>query len=272
MECQNFVEFANSNWLLLYSPDDTQMRYHAGTFDLDKLIFEPTTEGIVDHSYGINNDPRERGFYASNVLDSPDGRKILFAWISGFRDKSGDLYMRPGEGDRPGWNSCVSIPREISLGVDNKLIQTPISELKQLRYNQISPPHLLIDDETRQITGAEGNTLEIQLSIKLTGAMEAGLYLLSENSPAPTGLIISCDNSKINICGTSIPLSVDLQGFVSLHIFLDRSVIEVFVNEGRECITRAVSAKEKHLLTKVFALKGKAEIRNFTLWHMKSIW
>ena len=63
IECQNFARIGD-RWVLLHSPDDTQMRYYAGRFDLDSLTFTPETSGIVDHAYGPDNDSGERGFYA----------------------------------------------------------------------------------------------------------------------------------------------------------------------------------------------------------------
>ena len=172
IECQNFARIGD-RWVLLHSPDDTQMRYYTGRFDLQSLTFEPETSGIVDHAYGPGNDSRERGFYASNVLPAPDGRLLLFAWVSGFRDGDGALYMRRGEGRGRGWNGCVSLPRVLTLDAAGRLRQTPAAELRQLRHAPASLPRLALEDASRRVPGTAGNALEIVARLRPGSAAPA---------------------------------------------------------------------------------------------------
>ena len=269
IECQNFARIGD-RWVLLYSPDDTQMRYYAGRFDLQSLTFEPETSGIVDHAFGPGNDSRERGFYASNVLPAPDGRQLLFAWVSGFRDAGGALYMRRGEGRGRGWNGCVSLPRVMTLDAAGRLRQTPAAELQQLRHAPVSLPRMVLEDTSHRVPGAAGNALEIVARLRLDSAAATGIRLVSPNADGHP--VINYDGRILNVAGTQVPLQLAPDEPLTLHLFVDRSVLEVFINGGRECVTRVVDPLPANLAVEVFAHRGRALVEALHLWQLRSIW
>ena len=269
IECQNFARIGD-RWVLLHSPDDTQMRYYAGRFDLDSLTFLPETSGIVDHAYGPDNDSRERGFYASNVLPAPDGRMLLFAWVSGFRDGGGALYMRRGEGRGRGWNGCVSLPRVMTLDADGRLRQTPAAELQQLRHAPASLPRTVVEDAVRQVPGATGNTLEIVACLQPGSAAACGLRYVSPGAGSDT--VIVYDGRVLDVAGTRVPLQLRAGEPLALHLFLDRTVLEVFIDGGRECATRVIAPLPEDVAVEVFAHRGRAVVESLHLWRLRSIW
>ena len=57
-----------------------------------------------------------------------------------------------------------------------------------------------------------------------------------------------------------------------LHLFLDRSVLEVFIDGGRECVTRVVDPLPEDLAVEVFAHRGSAVVESLRLWRLRSIW
>ena len=59
---------------------------------------------------------------------------------------------------------------------------------------------------------------------------------------------------------------------LKLHVFLDRSVIEVFVNDGQTAVTRVEYPGEEDLAVGVFAENGKVTVKLLDVWQMKSIW
>ena len=102
IECQNFARIGD-RWVLLHSPDDTQMRYYAGRFDLDSLTFTPETSGIVDHAYGPGNDSGERGFYArySPTAAAPSSNRCTSGACAPSGDgRSSGRTLRPGYASR----------------------------------------------------------------------------------------------------------------------------------------------------------------------------
>jgi len=77
----------------------------------------------------------------------------------------------------------------------------------------------------------------------------------------------------LDVAGTKVPLELDKdQGILTLHVFLDKSLMEVFVNDGRESVTRVIDPGQKDLDIEVFAEGGTAEVRRIDVWEMKVIW
>ena len=269
IECQNFVRIGD-RWVLLYSPDDTRMRYCTGRFDLRSLRFEPETSGIVNHAYGPGNDRRERGFYASNVLLAPGGRKLLFGWVSGFRDADGALYMQRGEGRGRGWNGCVSLPRAMALDLGGRLLQTPAAELLELRGAPATLPRTtVLQDAGRRVPGSPGSAFEVVVWYRHGTAAVSGLRLVASGRHA---VEIGYDGRVLHVAGTEVSLPLDEREPLRLHLYVDRSVLEVFIDGGRECVTRVIEPLPPEVAVEVFAHRGRAVIEGIIVWPLRSIW
>lgn len=101
-ECPNFFQL-DGKWVLIFSPYKP-LKYFIGSFDINTNAFTPEKEGTLD--YG--------SFYASNVFQPQTGEPtVLVGWIRGFKEGLG-------------WNGCMSIPRQLSIGSDGYLCQMPI--------------------------------------------------------------------------------------------------------------------------------------------------
>jgi fructan beta-fructosidase len=59
---------------------------------------------------------------------------------------------------------------------------------------------------------------------------------------------------------------------LSLRIFVDNSIVEVFANEGRSVMTMQVFPNEVDSGVELFCNQGKIFIENLTLWPIKSVW
>jgi sucrose-6-phosphate hydrolase SacC (GH32 family) len=69
------------------------------------------------------------------------------------------------------------------------------------------------------------------------------------------------------------PLSLGAGETLKLHLFLDRSMIELFAN-GRRCLTSRIYPHRPHdsLGVKLFASSGDARLKSLEVWPLKSIW
>ena len=136
-----------------------------------------------------------------------------------------------------GWNGCMSLPRILSLQ-GNDLIQTPIPELAELR-------------------GRKGNTCKgsCEVIAKFKPGEHYGLKIGS--------IPIVCDATKLNVASTEV------QGVIAkkLHVFFDRSVIEVFINEGRRTVTKVVYPESDEL-----AIEAFGDVESLEAWEVKSVW
>ena len=68
------------------------------------------------------------------------------------------------------------------------------------------------------------------------------------------------------------PLQLQPGEGLKLHIFLDRSIIEIFANE-KACLTsRVYPTHPDSLGLALFARGGKAVLKSLDIWKMESIW
>jgi beta-fructofuranosidase len=67
-------------------------------------------------------------------------------------------------------------------------------------------------------------------------------------------------------------LSLDANGELRLHIFLDRSVLEIFAN-GDTCLaSRIYPTRPDSLGLELFARRGGAKVKSIKVWTLESIW
>ena len=77
----------------------------------------------------------------------------------------------------------------------------------------------------------------------------------------------------LNVGGTEVPLTLGIgQETLKLHVFLDRSVMEVFINDGQAAVTRVDYSLEEDLAVGVFAENGMVNLNSLDVWQMASIW
>jgi len=111
IECPLFFPL-NDKFVLITSPHRA-CDYFIGTFDPAGGKFTVEHSGMLDY--------RDQ-FYAPNALVDDKGRRVLWGWVRGFKEKRG-------------WNGCHSLPRVLSIE-GNKLIQKPAPELIALRSEE----------------------------------------------------------------------------------------------------------------------------------------
>ena len=247
-------------WVLLYHPGGP-MAYCIGDFDAESLRFESKKGGtLVYHQAGkMEGVSCDRGFCAPHVFFDDDSRCIMYGWISGFKDGRG-------------WNGCMSLPRVLSLDGDGRLLQRPVSELEKLREEHIRLEGLTLESAGEVLENVSGDTLEILASFEPKGAKQFGLKVRCSRD-GKSGVVISSDGKTLDAAGTRAPLQLNEgQKTLTLHVFIDKSVLEVFGDNGRTCIAKVVYPPEHDIGIELFALDGKAVVKSIDIWRLKSIW
>jgi len=257
-ECPNFFRLG-SKWVLLRSTYPPS--YRIGRFDPEKISFieEKGKGGTLDYVYGPKRiSGNHRGFYGTNVMFDDRGRCVLLGWVSGFKT-------------RRGWNGCMSVPRSLSLDGDDNLIQTPVPELAKLRGRHVGVKNVALDSESKTIEGAEGDAVEVVAEFEAGTAAAFGLKLRSSQDGG-NALVIRQSAKGLNLAGTDVPVELSRGKALKLHVFLDKSVMEVFVNDGRYAVTRVAYPGEKDLAVAAFAEGGDAVVTRVDVWQVKAIW
>ncbi|NNU83639.1 sucrose-6-phosphate hydrolase [Geobacillus sp. BMUD] len=176
----------------------------------------------------------DRGFefYAPQTMLDRHGRRILIGWM-GVPDQDEDRQPTV----RHRWVHALTLPRELRL-VDGKLRQTPVKELKQLRKQKVAYRNVAVVNELRSWPGIEGDAIELRLdNIELFGSM------LEIHLRHAARLVYNGDEGVLTlerksfVNGLTEKRQCRLPRLRSLHLFLDTSSLELFVNDGEETFT-----------------------------------
>ena len=253
-ECPNFFAM-NGKWVLLFSPMTTAVEYMVGTFDERALTFRPEKQGIFDQGFH----PDISGLYATNIFHDPQGRIVLVGWIRGFQSGRG-------------WNGCLSLPRVLSLDEQDRLCQEPIPELRQLRGEHLTLSQFEVSNASQRLKEGSGAQLEILAQFLPGTAKKFGVHVRCADDGS-AAVPVSYDGQYLEVADVRFPFSLeDDDELLTLHIFLDRSVMEVFVNGGRICATRVLYPPEKNLGVEVFSQEGLTTVKQLDIWAMHSSW
>ena len=249
-ECPELFELdvagdAGRRLWVLYAADG---EYRLGTFDGRR--FAPET-GKLRLWQG--------NFYASQTFsDMPDGRRIVIGWANGI--------AFPGEP----FNQQMTLPCELTLrktteGV--RLFAVPVAELASLRGKEHTLDDLTLEGGEQALAGPAGDLLEINAQVE---PGDKGVFSLNVR-----GTTIGYDAFKrVLSCGdVAAPLALD-GSTIRLHILLDRGSIEVFGNDGRVAISRAVTAESQKpsLLLAVPAASPPVKFRSIRVHELGSAW
>jgi beta-fructofuranosidase len=246
-ECPNFFKLGKQ-WVLFVSPYG-KVQYFIGDFDPDTCRFSPRSRGLLD--YGPN-------FYAPNTMLLADGRRLVWGWVNGF--PSG-----------PGWNGCLSLARELSISRDGALQQLPAPQLKKLRGKPLVWHGLQCDTAQRDLPLPKNNALEIEADIN-PGNAKAVEINLQRNTRDPNPVLVNFDRTQLTVMDVKVPWpSSELPPDLKLHIFVDRSVLEVFVNDT-VCVTKTIPTFQPSGALIIHSDAGAATFNSIRAWPMQSIW
>jgi len=257
-ECPNFFPLQDK-WVLIRSTHP--ISYIVGDFDAKTIAFRASgSAGTMDYGFG-KNPPKDRswtrGLYGTNTFEDEKGRRILLGWICGFKPKRG-------------WNGCMSLPRILTLDKDQRLIQSPAPELRILRGRHRAVRELKLNNKEEQLKGIASDTMEILAEFEAGNAETFGLKV-HQSKDGKSAVTIRYTNGNLNVAGTDVPLKL-VSGKLRLHVFIDKSVLEVFINDGVTSVTRVNYPGEDDLGVSVFAGNGNATLKSLDAWEMKSIW
>jgi beta-fructofuranosidase len=259
-ECPNFFPLQDK-WVLIRST--LPISYIVGDFDARGIAFTKSGgRGILDYGYGRTSPSGRsttRGLYGTNAFLDNKARRLLLGWVSGFKP-------------RRGWDGCMSLPRILTLDDNSNLIQTPAPELEKLRGEHHAIGDLKLTGEEKRLDGVTGDTLEIVTEFE-AGSAEAFGLKVRQSDDGRDAITIRHADGTLNIAGTEVPLKLegDSQS-LRLHLFLDKSVLELFINDGAASVTRVAYPGENDLGVSVFAERGSVTLKSLDAWEMTSVW
>ena len=267
-ECPSFFPLGDK-YVLMLSHGATWM---TGTFKDER--FQPEQRGRINHGR----------FYVPQVLLDDKGRRILWAWVTEALDW--DAMKRPG------WASMQTLPQVVSLAEDDTLRFDPAPELEILRGTHHQQKNMALTNEPAPVKNSQGMQLELQLTFATGSAGRFGLILRDKDEllrltydtatrtlhcNAPHGVrggwaVYDADPAGGQTGDIAIPLELQPGEDLTLRVFLDRSVVEVFANR-RACLTERLYPEDVNAVeAALFVESGQATVKQLDAWQMKSIW
>ncbi len=224
-ECPDLFKLAGKD-LFVWSPQGKlreatrfQNNYHA-TYALGQLTGATlTAEHIEELDYGFD-------FYAPQTVQNAEG--ILYGWV-GLPDLT---YPT----DKYKWHSMLTMPRQLSVK-QGKIFQQPVKEIYAQLQNKVSL-------SVNGITEVENlDTAYLQISVEnrplvirffdneqgqnLTFRYENGRVTLDRSATDQTDLMKQFGEQR----------HCEVEKLENVEIFFDRSVVEIFLNDGEKAMT-----------------------------------
>lgn len=238
IECPNLI-FVDEKPVLIYCPqglDKSELDYRniypntfkiCQSFDIENIKLVGASE-IQNLDYGFEA-------YATQGFNTPDGRTLIVSWI-GLPDID---YPT----DKYDYQGAMSLVKELSIK-NGKLYQYPVESIKSLRVST--------EEFTSRVETT--NTYELDLSFPANQKTELLLFAdhlgngLSLTVDTKEGKII-LDRSKAGIqyatsFGTIRECVIDSKE-TTANIFVDNSIIEIFINKGEKVFTSRVFPEKR---------------------------
>jgi beta-fructofuranosidase len=266
-ECPDFFEIDEKRVLIacFWDGDPIFVRYLTGDFEDERFL--PGRQGVVDAG---------ECFYAPQSFTDEQGRRVMFGWLREARDRESQIAA--------GWSGVMSLPRVLMVHPDGSLGTAPAAEVLALRgCHQRFHVDDLLPGGNLPLQGIHGDALEIIAEFMAVPAGLTGLQIrCADDGSEGTSIIYDAERSTLSLDtrqasrdpganGSLAVTHVDLGSDepARLRVFVDRSVVEAYLND-RICITgRVYPTREDSLRVRVMAPDRQAILGPVDVWAMR---
>jgi levanase/fructan beta-fructosidase len=270
-------------WVLVTSaaggPRGVFEQYFVGDFDGTTFKNDNPADTILTLDYGDT-------FYAAIPWNNlPDDKKVYIGW------------MIPNPQPTYPWRGQMSIARDLSLvqtKVGYRLMQYPTmvitKDLDKLSHNNIvNVSNIKINNEETAVDKTnkiKGNAYWLNAELTVEPNIVAGFKIAQQkddNNKTVAETIIGYDaaNHQLFVDRTNsgggkvnekkLKQTIDIRGnsnTIKLTILLDKSSLEVFVNDGEAALTTYIYPAENADKIAAFANGGNAMIKSLKIWDL----
>ncbi len=285
--CPYFWPIGNRHVLLFFS-HMSGGQYLLGDYDTERDKF------VVTHGAKFNfGASTPSGVHAPSA--TPDGQGGVIVIFN----------MNPGKPTRD-WNQIMTLPRRLTVDGDDLSIE-PVAALAALRrgHQRLGPLELPANREV-VLRGVEGSALEIEAELDLRTAPMVELNVLRSPQrdevtricfykergfrattwmkgrvlrPGSRQSLVSIDTSYSSTAPDALsrapetaPFWLDDDEPLRLRVFVDRSVVEVFVNGQQALAVRVYPDRGDSTGVSLRSQGAPSLLRSLDAWTMASIW
>lgn len=270
-ECPDLFPLGDKHVLILSPMNMAQSKnwYMIGSMDYEAGIFTPESKGRLD--WGPD-------FYAAQSFPDHRGRRLVMGWM----DRWGS---RMSLQDRS-WYGAMTLPRELRLTEKGELVFLPVAEAEGLRGQERRWDSRVLEDGAAWIAaGEDGQGFEWmgefcfpdteagELEIAMLQTEESGEETLLRYESEPRRLVLDTCKAGIgdaDISTAELPLSRG--GRLRLRVYVDRSSIEVFVNDGEQVMTSRVYPSRLAGSLRFTSKGGSVSLESLSVWTLEAIW
>lgn len=281
-ECPDLVEIPiegtrEKKWVLICNLNPggpfggSAAQYFVGSFDGKKFVNEsPTQTKWMD--WGKDN-------YATVTWNNaPDGRCIALGWMSNWQ-YANNVPTRQ-------YRSANTLARDLTLyreGQELYLKSTPSSEVKKARGKKVSIPSFKVSEKHEMVNLFEEKqgAYEVEIVIQNAGASKIAFCLLNDKGEkvsmyydlnrkqfvmdrSESGKV---DFSKDFPAVTVAPVNVDKE--LTLRLFVDRSSVEAFGEDGKFVMTNLVFPSQPYVKMCFEADKNGYAVKSLNVYKLQ---
>ena len=284
--CPYFWPIGDRHMLLFFS-HMSGGQYLLGDYDKQRDKFVATAHGLFNFGAAV-----PAGVHAPSATPDGKGRLIVI------------FNMNPGK-PTSGWNQIMTLPRRLTLtgNADGRaeLGIEPAGDIESLRedHQHIDGMTLPANQEV-VLKGICGNAMEIIAEVEPNNAPMVEMnvfrspnreeftriaffrnrgYRSRDGGPDRQYSLIAIDSSYSSVlpdvlsrAPETAPVFVGPDEPLSLRVFIDRSVVEVFVN-GKQCVAmRVYPGREDSIGVSLRAQGQDSALKSLDAWQMKNIY
>lgn len=277
--CPNFLPIGDKHILLFFSHQNGG-QYLLGDYDGKSHKFRPYDHGRFNHGRVAPG-----GVHAPSAAADGKGGVINILNINDARLSTE-------------WDQIMSLPQRLTLGADKRLRIEPIEAVASLRgaHRHVGETRLPANEEI-VLPSIEGNAMELNLEIDPGEARSVQINVLRSPDAEETTTVTFhnyagnptnswystpeeavLDASRSSTLQDAWPRPPERAvanrdgGSLKLRIFIDRSVVEVFVNGRQYLATRVYPGRKDSVGVSLRAQTADATLKSLDAWQMKPVW
>lgn len=230
-ECPDLFHLNGKDILLCspqgISPQKTQFLnlyntgYFLGDFDYKEAEFNRNSK-LIELDKGHD-------FYAAQTLLAPDGRRILIGWMAMWENEMPE--------QKDGWSGALTLPRELVLN-GNQMFMKPIKEVNSLRKYMSHNKKFQLNEIYSISDVTEHSEIDLDISIR---NKDSYFNIYFKDNQKISFLTLEYSNNNFILTSTDTDdqryAKSNLTDNIEIRIFIDKSSIEIFINDGEVVFT-----------------------------------
>ncbi|MCI1218530.1 glycoside hydrolase family 32 protein [Bifidobacterium crudilactis] len=216
-------------------------------------------------------------FYAPQSFQAPDGRQIMYGWMSPF--------VKPIPMEDDGWCGQLTLARTITIDEDGNISSKPVDEITALREDkvQLDPLKLEVNEELLIAEDAEAVEIEVEFDMRHTSAERFGLRVHATSDGSYTYIAYDAQIGRVVIDrqaavrgdrgyrAAPVQLGKDTGDILKLRVFVDRGSVEVYINDGSEVMSSYSYPSAGRRAVVLLSESGITRVNTLVMHHLADI-